>query len=102
MAWERALRVPSTWFAAQEDDVAGQSAEPPPVNTGLEPATIDPERQAQARRYARQKQALMLVNLGISAILVAIVLLSGLSFALRDALAAALGGLAAWAPVAGW
>ncbi len=102
MARGTVLRVPSMWFAAQEDDVAGQSTEPPPVNAGLEPATLDPERQAQARRYARQKQALMLVNLGISAVLIAVVLLSGLSFALRDALAAALGGLAAWAPVAGW
>ncbi len=94
----RPTRLPRARFAAQEDE----ALEPLPASSGLEPATLDLERQAQARRYARQKQALMLINLGISAILVAVVLLSGLSFALRDALATALGGLAAWAPVAGW
>jgi STE24 endopeptidase len=97
-----ALRLPIARFAAHEDDLAQPSAEPPPADTGWEPATLDPERQVQARRYARQKQALMLVNLGISAVLVAVVLVSGLSFGLRDALTDVLGTSAAWAPVAGW
>ncbi len=68
----------------------------------LTPATLDPERQRQARRYARQKQALMLVNLAISAILIAVVLFTGLSFGLRDTLTSAIGSPARWAPVAAW
>jgi len=67
-----------------------------------EPATLDPERQAQARRYARQRQALMLVNLGISAAVIAVLLFSGLGFALRDGLTYALGGAAGWLLTTGW
>jgi len=63
-----------------------------------EPAALDDERQSLARRYARQRQTLSLVNLGISAVLIAILLFSGLSFWLRDALA----GLPAWSPAWGW
>ncbi len=92
------MRWTLVWFAAQED----AALEPLPASSGPEPAELDPERQAQARRYARQKQVLMLVNLAISAVLVAVVLLSGLSFGLRDALAGALGAAAGWAPIAGW
>ena len=61
-------------------------------------ATLDTARQAQARQYARQQQRLSLVNLGLSALLVAVLLFSGLSFWLRDAVAFA----PAWEPLAGW
>jgi Zn-dependent protease with chaperone function len=63
------------------------------------PAELDPARQADARRYARQRRWLALVNLAISAILIGILLLSGLNFWLRDTLAPVAGG---WEPVAGW
>jgi STE24 endopeptidase len=62
-------------------------------------AELDPARQAEARRYAHQRRRLSLANLAISAILIAILLLSGLNFWLRDALASITGG---WEPVAGW
>jgi STE24 endopeptidase len=62
------------------------------------PAVVDVERQAQARAYARQRRVLMLVNLGISAVVIAVLLFSGLSIWLRDALAP----LASWQPIAGW
>lgn len=59
---------------------------------------LDSARQEKARRYARQRQALMLVNLGISATVIAILLFSGLGFWLRDALKFAAG----WQPISGW
>ncbi len=62
-------------------------------------AELDPARQEQARRYARQRRWLSLVNLAISALLIGVLLLSGLNFWLRDALAPRAGG---WEPVAGW
>lgn len=61
-------------------------------------ATLDNARQQKARRYARQSQLLMLANLGISAVVIAVLLFSGLSFWLRDALKFAAG----WQPIAGW
>lgn len=69
--------------------------EAPPVPA---PATLDPDLQAKARRYARQRHILALVSLALDAALIAILLFSGLSFALRDALAGAPGR----EPVAGW
>jgi STE24 endopeptidase len=69
-------------------------------NTPAEPAPaqLDPERQARAKRYARQRQVLALVDLGIGAAVIAVLLFSGLGFGLRDALA----GTGGWQPVAGW
>ncbi len=61
-------------------------------------AVPDVARQAQAKRYARQRQALSLVNLGLSALVLAVLLLGGLSFWLRDALA----GVPAWQPLPGF
>ena len=61
-------------------------------------ATLDSARQEKARRYAHQRQTLMLANLGVSAVVIAILLFSGLSFWLRDALAFAAG----WQPFLGW
>ncbi len=74
--------------------MSAPTAEP---NVGA-PAVLDAARQAQARRYARQQQRLSLVNLCLSALLVAILLFSGLSFWLRDLLAF----VPAWQPFAGW
>jgi STE24 endopeptidase len=79
-------RVPLLWAVGED---AGATAEP---------ATVDSARQSKARRYARQRQMLLLVNLGISAVAIAVLLFSGLSFWLRDALNFAAG----WRPIAGW
>ena len=59
-------------------------------------AVLDAARQAAAKRYARQRQALSLVNLGLSAVVLAVLLFSGLSFWLRDALVR----VPAWHPLA--
>jgi STE24 endopeptidase len=77
------------------DENAGTNVEPatPPAV-----ATLDDDRQEAARRYARQRQTLMLINLGISAVVIAVLLFSGLSFWLRDALQFAAG----WQPIPGW
>jgi STE24 endopeptidase len=61
-------------------------------------AVLDTARQSEARRYARQRQTLSLVNLGLSALVVAALLFGGLSFRLRDDLA----GLPDWQPIAGF
>ena len=62
------------------------------------PVALDTARQEQARRYAHQQQWLGLANLSLSALLVGILLFSGLGFWLRDALAP----VPAWQPFAGW
>jgi STE24 endopeptidase len=64
----------------------------------LPPAQLDVERQALAKRYARERQWLSLINLGISSVLILILLFSGLGFHLRDALAPD----ADWQPIADW
>ena len=79
-----------------EEDAAPLSEAP---KNEAAPAELDPARQEEARRYARQRRWLSLVNLAISAILIAILLVSGLNFWLRDALAPIVGG---WEPVPGW
>ena len=83
-------------FAAHEP-----SATPPASDgraTEVTPATVDPIRQAQARRYARQRQRLSAVGLILTAIFVALLLFGGAGFALRDALA----GVTSWQPARGW
>jgi STE24 endopeptidase len=77
------------------DEDAGATAEP-----AMEPAmaTLDDARQQKARRYARQRQTLTFINLGVSAVVIAVLLFSGLSFWLRDALQFAAG----WQPIPGW
>lgn len=62
------------------------------------PATLDADRQEQARRYAHQQQWLSLAGLALSAALVGVLLFSGLSFWLRDTLAV----VPSWQPFAGW
>ena len=83
----------SVTFAADET-----AAPPPDQPRPGEPATIDVARQQQARRYARQRQILSLVGLAISTLFVVVLLVGGLGFGLRDALA----GVPSWQPVRGW
>lgn len=64
-------------------------------------ATIDADRQRTAKRYARIRQRLMLVNLGIGAVALGGLIVTGASIWLRNALAG-LGGAFGWAPLAGW
>lgn len=90
-------------FASETaDDVPHSTQTPEPESGGgaepITPATLDPARQAAAKRYARQRQTLSLISLGISAALVAIFLFTGLNFWLRDAL----GFIPAWSPFWGW
>lgn len=91
--WQRLLRRSTRFLTGDSDISAGGES-----NASEAPAVVDAERQTQARAYARQRRVLMLVNLGISAVVIAILLFSGLSFWLRDALAP----LANWQPIAGW
>jgi STE24 endopeptidase len=71
-----------------------------PSGPGAETAEVllDAARQQQAKRYARQRQALLLVDLGVGAAVVLVLLINGLGFQLRNALASA----AAWQPLAHW
>jgi len=91
--WREIWRGTATLRAVDED--AGATAEPTMTSA---PATLDDARQQKARRFARQRQTLMLINLGISAVVIAVLLFSGLSFWLRDALQFAAG----WQPIPGW
>lgn len=88
--------------AAPNDRATQATATPPSAPDGdaaaTEPATLDDDRQALARRYARQRQTLSLINLGISAVVIGVLLFSGLGFGLRDALV----GVSAWSPAWGW
>ena len=98
-------RVPLPYprFATEAADPSGPAPETAPEPAASEaapdaPATLDTGRQAEARRYARQRQTLSLVSLGLTAALVAIFLFTGLNFWLRDALTF----VPAWAPAWGW
>ncbi len=62
------------------------------------PAEIDPERQQRAREYARIRHRLLLVDLGLAAAFLLILVGAGLSIGLRDALV----GTSSWQPVAQW
>ncbi len=79
-------------FVARQGDVSQES--PAPASA---PAAVDEERQRQARRYARQRHLLSLGNLVLSALIVGVLLFSGLSLALGDALSPL-----AWEPLSGW
>lgn len=89
-------------FAPDESVVSppdqSQGAAPDTAPEAPPAATLDAARQAQARQYARQQQRLSLINLGLSVALIGILLVSGLSFGLRDALAFS----PAWEPLMGW
>ena len=61
-------------------------------------AEVDPERQQRAREYARIKHRLLLIDLGLAAAFLLVLLGTGLSTGLRDALA----GTGTWQPIAHW
>ena len=65
-----------------------------------EQVELDIERQKKAREYARIRRRLSLIGLGISALGVLVLLLSGLGNWLRDILQ--LPTWLGWQPVAGW
>ena len=88
--WKHALAL-----HAIDEDAEGAA---PITTTEAAEATLDDGRQEKARRYARQRQTLMIANLAVSAVVIVILLFSGLSFWLRDALAFAAG----WRPIADW
>src|SRR5689334_22556878 len=94
----RAARPLYAFDHAHDDLFLAPAVEDAPDGPVPAPATLDPDRQAKARRYARRRHTLALVSLALDAALIAILLFSGLSFALRDALA----GAPTWEPVAGW
>ena len=89
--------LPTDAVTPPADDAPPAATPAPPADERQPPprAELDVARQAQAKRYARQRQALSLVNLGLSAVVLAVLLFSGLSFWLRDALA----GVPAWQPL---
>ena len=69
--WREVWRGVAILRAVDED--AGATAE-----SAMAPAmaTLDDARQQKAHRYARQRQTLMLLNLGISAVVIAVLLLA--------------------------
>jgi STE24 endopeptidase len=76
----------------------GATSTPPPRSATAAELQLDDERQRQARRYARQHHALLLAQLGLGALGILVLLMSGLSVGLRVALA----GTATWQPIAHW
>src|SRR5579859_7727948 len=99
MNGSRIYRFPPSVMVQME---AGDTFSSQPAGAGqplvAEPAEVDMGRQAQAKRYARQRQMLSLANFVVSAALVGVLLVTPLGFALRDALA----GAAGWQPLHGW
>src|SRR5579859_285796 len=63
-----------------------------------EAAEIDPERQRSAQEYTRLRHRLMLIDLGLAALFLLVLLGTKLSIGLRDALATT----GAWQPIAHW
>jgi STE24 endopeptidase len=78
--------------AGQHTEQAKQQAD-----QQAEPIVIDEERQRKAKEYARIRRRLMLVDLGIAALGVCLLLFTGLAGWLRDRLSAL-----SWQPVHGW
>jgi STE24 endopeptidase len=58
---------------------------------------LDPERQQQAREYARLRRRLSFISMGVAAIGIIFVFWSGLDTAMRDWLQSL-----TWQPIAGW
>src|SRR2546421_2296216 len=58
---------------------------------------IDEDRQRKAREYARKRRLVSYIDMGIAAVGIIFVFLSGLNIALRNWLQPL-----AWHPVAGW
>jgi Zn-dependent protease with chaperone function len=76
---------------------AGVERQQEQQQTQAQPVAIDEERQAKAKEYARIRRRLSLVDLGIGAVGVCILLFTGLAGWLRDMLHPL-----NWQPVAGW
>ncbi|HLL80940.1 MAG TPA: M48 family metalloprotease, partial [Ktedonobacteraceae bacterium] len=74
---------------------AGQHSQAP-----AQPVVIDEERQRKAKQYARTRRRLSLVDLGIAALGVCLLLFTGLAGWLRDLLSAS--NVLDWQPVHGW
>lgn len=81
--------------AGQERQQEQQHTEP-----SAQPVTIDVERQRKAKEYARIRRRLSLVDLGIAALGVCLLLFTGLASWLRDLLSAL--NVLDWQPVHGW
>jgi STE24 endopeptidase len=77
----------------EQQNPAARAAE-----ASLIPAEINQERQQRARDYARLRHRLLIVDLGLAAIFLLVLLGTGLSIGLRDALA----GTGTWQPIAHW
>jgi STE24 endopeptidase len=90
--------APPSFLSPAPNSEAAPDAAPEPTATPARPATLDADRQEQARRYSHQQQWLSLAGLALSAALVGVLLFSGLSFWLRDTLAV----VPAWQPFANW
>ncbi|MGH2501700.1 MAG: M48 family metallopeptidase [Ktedonobacterales bacterium] len=90
--------APPPFLSPTPNSEAAPDAAPEPTATLARPATLDTDRQEQARRYSHQQQWLSLAGLALSAALVGVLLFSGLSFWLRDTLAV----VPAWQPFADW
>jgi STE24 endopeptidase len=90
--------APPPFLSPAPNSEAAPDAAPEPTATPARPATLDADRQEQARRYSHQQQWLSLAGLALSAALVGVLLFSGLSFWLRDTLAV----VPAWQPFANW
>jgi STE24 endopeptidase len=89
----------SRWAIAARSSLAAENISGAGIQDKLrQPPQLDVERQALAKRYARERQWLSLINLGISSALILVLLFSGLGFQLRDVLAPR----ADWQPVTGW
>src|SRR5579875_1166344 len=74
-------------------DIASSPTPTPEAQPSAPAATIDPARQAQAKRYAGLRRVLSLVDLAVGAVALVVVLVLGLHLRLRDALTSAgLGG----------
>jgi STE24 endopeptidase len=90
--------APPSFLSPAPNSEAAPDAAPEPTAMPARPATLDADRQEQARRYSHQQQWLSLAGLALSAALVGVLLFSGLSFWLRDTLAV----VPAWQPFANW
>lgn len=97
-AFERDTPLDGAALPARDLQIPATKEPQPPEHQPPPRAVLDVARQAQAKRYARQRQALSLVNMGLSALVLAVLLFGGLSFWLRDAV----GGVPAWQPLAGF
>ena len=94
LSWDS---IAGVMLGATEENASAATGSTPSGAAG-EDARLNEDRQRLARRYARQRRQLALASLALGAAIILVVLLGGLSFSLRDALAP----LARWQPVPRW